>query len=260
MTDVLTPAPRPRLGKLPAKHDRRTLQLANYLQPAALPPAPESRDWASKVASWPMMLNDQLGCCTIAAAGHMIQLWHAWTDCPDVPSDTDVRAAYEAVSGYDPATGLGDNGAVALDVLNYWRQTGVGSDKIEAFAALEPRNQEHVRAALNLFGGVYVGLQLPLSAQGQRVWSVPPGGPQPGTNADPGSWGGHAVCAIAYDEHGLTVVTWGQLQRMTWNFWRAYTDEAFCLLNDCWIDPAKKLAPSGFDFAALQADLAAVAR
>ena len=45
--------------------------------------------------------------------------------------------------------------------------------------------------------------------------------------------------------------------KMTWNFWNIYCDEAYAVLSPDWIGQAK-LAPSGFDLAALEADLAAV--
>ena len=106
------------------------------------------------------------------------------------------------MTGYKPSDPSTDRGAVELDVLRYWRKTGVGGYKIDAFVALEPKNHLHVQAAVDLFGGSYIGLALPVSAQQQKVWSVPPGGPT-GTGA-PGSWGGHAVVVEAYDAHGLT--------------------------------------------------------
>ena len=34
-------------------------------------------------------------------------------------------------------TGLNDNGAVILDVLNYWRKTGIGGHPISAYADLK---------------------------------------------------------------------------------------------------------------------------
>ena len=242
---------RMKLGKGPAVRDPRTLQLAKYLRPAALPPPPAQVDWATKVASWPMMGNDTIGDCTTAAAGHCIEEWTTDAGDPVVVPDAAIVAAYSAVSGYDPRTGKGDVGATEISVLNYWRQTGIGGHTIRAYAALTPGNLDHVRDAVSLFGNCYIGLLLPLSAQTQALWSVPPGGAV-GQGA-PGSWGGHAVPVVAYDAEGLTVVTWGALKRMTWQFWSAYCDEAYALLSDDFLTAGE--TPAGIDLASLQQDL-----
>src|SRR5437899_24368 len=183
-----------KLGKLAPKHDPRTLHLVNYLRTGILPKIPTSKDWSSKVPNWPMFLNNQLGDCTIAGAAHMIMDWSATSNIEIIPTDQDVLTAYSAVSGYDPATGANDNGAYALDVLNYWRNTGIARDKIFAYAACEPRNHSHVKASVYLFGGCYIGLALPLSAQNQAIWSVPSWGMH--GSGRPGSWGGHAVNVV----------------------------------------------------------------
>ncbi len=245
-----------KLGKRAPRHDPRTLLLANYLSPAVLPVLPDQEDWSGKVPAWGMMKNDTIGDCTCAAAGHLIEEWTSNVGQEVVPLDDDIVAAYSAITGYDPQTGNNDNGAAELDVLNYWRQTGIAGRKIDAYVALEPGNHEHVRAAVYIFGGCYIGVQLPISAQKQQVWSVPPGGPQ--GDGTPGSWGGHAVPVVAYDALGLTVVTWGMLLRMTWGFWDAYCDESYAVLSEDFLDQ-NKVAASGIDLQSLQADLNAIA-
>ena len=65
-----------KLGKQLARHDPRTLLLASYVTPA-LPTPPAQADLTTKVNSWGMMENDQLGDCTCAAAGHLIMEWTA---------------------------------------------------------------------------------------------------------------------------------------------------------------------------------------
>lgn len=241
-----------KLGKSAPRHDPRTLQFAKYLKPAALPPAPAQADWSTKVSNWPMMANDRIGDCTCAAAGHMIEEWTANAGKVVVPPDTAIITAYSKITGYNPKTGANDNGANELDVLNYWRQQGIGGHKIDAYAALEPGNHAHVEDAVFLFGGCYIGLGLPISAQNQTVWTVPPGGAV-GQGA-PNSWGGHAVPVVAYDSRGLTVVTWGALKQMTWTFWDTYCDEAYAVFSFDWISKNNQ-SPNGFDQAALAADL-----
>jgi hypothetical protein len=247
-------SPRFKLGKLAPKHNRRTPRFADYALSGGLPTPPGVKEFASKVASWPMMKNDTIGDCTCAAAGHMIEQWTTYAGDPYTPSDEQVVAAYSAVSGFDPRTGDNDNGAALIDVLNLWRKTGIGGHTILAYAGLEPRNHTEIEDSLYLFGNVYIGLALPLSAQDQKVWSVPAEGPN-GQGA-PGSWGGHAVPIVGYDHRGLTVVTWGALQRMTWYFLETYCDEAYAVLSQDWIETTNHLSPSNFDLASLRRDLA----
>lgn len=241
-----------RLGKLAVRYDPRTLLMAKYVK-AQLAPPPNAYDWAKSVGTnWGMMGNDKIGDCTCAAAGHLIMEWTADAGRMFTPSLQDIIKAYSAITGYDPKTGDHDNGAVELDVLNYWRKTGIAAHSIAAFVSLEPSNHTHIMDAVYIFGGCYIGVQLPLSAQGQEVWAVPPQGTTgPGA---PGSWGGHAVPVVAYDLRGLTVVTWGKLLRMTWAFWRAHCDEAYGILSTDFLKQGK--APNGFDLKTLQADLA----
>jgi hypothetical protein len=240
-----------KLGKATAIHDPRTLQLANYLKPTLLPPPPPQADWSQKVTHWPVMMNNTIQDCTIAAAGHCIQEWTTDVGKPVILPDSVIVAAYSAVSGYNPKTGHHDVGASEIKALNYWRQKGVGGHTIRAYVACEPGNHDHIRDSVFIFGNCYIGLALPKSAQTQSIWSVPPGGPT-GVGA-PGSWGGHAVPVVAYDSRGLTVVTWGALKRMTWSFWSAYCDEAFALLSDDFLTADK--TPGGIDLVTLEKDL-----
>ncbi|HUC28724.1 MAG TPA: hypothetical protein VMR80_04030 [Candidatus Acidoferrum sp.] len=245
-----------KLGKQAARHDPRTLLLASYVTPA-LPTPPASFDLTAKVKSWGMMVNDQIGDCTCATAGHLLMEWTANAGKKMfTPTDKQIIAAYSAITGYNPATGANDNGAVEIDVLNYWRQSGIAGHKIGAYVALEPANHIHVMDSVYVFEGCYIGLQLPISAQAQvqnhQPWSVPPGGPT--GDGKPGSWGGHAIPVVAYDARGVTAVTWGALQAMTWTFWEAYCEEAYAILSNDYLD-GKKQAPQGFSLQQLQADL-----
>lgn len=245
-----------KLGRKPARHDPLTLPFARYLT-GELPAPPESVDLTQGVGSWPMMGNDELGDCTCAAAGHLIEAWtQAAKGAAQVIPDSAVLAAYEAVGGYVPGDPSTDQGADELTVLKYWRKTGIGGHKIAAFVAVDPQNSDHVRQAIALFGGLYLGIAMPLSAQEQTIWDVPAGGPV-GSGA-PGSWGGHAVPQLQYDPKLTTVITWGQKLQMTWEFFSTYVDEAWAIVTPDWIEQQGD-SPSGFSLAALRADLALVA-
>jgi hypothetical protein len=217
-------------------------------------------DLSKNVNAWPMYSNDKIGDCTCAAAGHMIELWSALATGKQVtPTDRQIVTMYEKVGGYNPHAGSGednptDNGAVELDVLSWWRKHSLDGFKIHAFAFVKPTENDHVRQTLQLFDGVYLGINLPKTAEAQvgSLWEVPATGPY--LDGAPGSWGGHAVNVVAYDPQTVTVVTWGTLQKMSWKFFNTYCDEAWALLPANW----KKRAPVGFDFKLLQADLAQI--
>jgi hypothetical protein len=247
-----------KLGKHPAQHDPRTLLFATYAT-AALPAPPPSLDLTKNMkVPWGMMDNAQVGDCTCAAAGHLLMEWTSNSQSKIfTPSDNQIIAAYSAITGYNPKTGANDNGAQELDVLNYWRQTGIAGHKIGAYMALEPANHNHIMDSVYILGGCYIGVQLPISAQAQtknhQPWSVPPGGAT--GDGKPGSWGGHAIPVVEYDVRGVTVVTWGALQVMTWSFWEAYCDEAYAILSTDYLT-GKKTTPEGFNLQQLQEDLA----
>ena len=120
-----------------------------------------------------MFSNDSLADCTAAAAAHMIQCWTANAGDAFMPTSAQVIAAYSATSHYIPGNAATDQGAVELDVLNFWRRQGIAGHKIDAYVSFRPQNFEHTRQAISLFGGIYIGLALPLSAQNQGVWDVP---------------------------------------------------------------------------------------
>jgi hypothetical protein len=243
-----------KLGKKPAVRDPRTLKLDNYLAPRKLKP-PYTYDVTKSVPNWPMFLNDKLGDCTCAAAAHQVEAWTAAHNAEAVLTDADVLTAYEAVSGYDPATGANDDGAVVLDVLKYWKATGVGGHNIGAFAALAPRSP-NTNLALWLFDGVYVGIQLPLATRSMGMtWDLPAGQALTGDWA-PGSWGGHAIIALAYNQgkKSRKVITWGQVATVSDRFWTAYVDEVWMILARDWVGPAG-IDPEGFNVTELLADL-----
>jgi hypothetical protein len=242
-----------KLGKRAVRVDVRTLQLARYADKAALPAPPKTFDETKGVHEWPMYANDRIGDCTIAAAAHMIEAWTASSRGQAVEiTESSVLRAFDKVKIVDPKTGE-EEGAVMLDVLGLWRAHGIGRHHIGAYAKVSVYDHVLMRTACWLFGGLYLGLSLPISAQNQQIWDFT--GSLSGSHA-PGSWGGHAVDVVRYDANTLTVVTWGALKKMTWAFADRYCDEAYCLLSKDFLKGTH--APNGFDLDALNADLALI--
>lgn len=242
-------------GRLPA-HDPAThprIRLGSAIDVAAVQP-PAAVDYLSSVTDWPMYLNDSLGDCTIAAAGHMIEAWtRLGRGTTAEVTNADVLTAYEAVSGYQPGHPDTDQGAVMQDVLNYWRKVGIGGHKILAFADLDIHNAAEARAAIYLFGHIYIGLRVPASAEQQfnagQPWDV--------VSDDGGILGGHAVDVGGYQDGRRRLVTWARTQDMTQPFWDTYVEEAWVVVSQEWIN-ATGGSPPGLDAADLNAQYAAL--
>jgi hypothetical protein len=234
------------LARRNAKSRLRAARLHSFL--STLPTAPTSADYTFGITSWGMMKNDSLGDCTIAGPGHMIQSWTASSGSEATVPDSVILGAYEAWDGYvngDPST---DNGGDILTVCQDWQTNGLGGYGITAHAEVN-MTQLRWQQGVYVFGGLNTGVQLPISAQSQvgSLWDVVGDG-QTGDSA-PGSWGGHCTAIVGYDTDGVTLVTWGALQRATWAFVMAYYDEAHAIIS-----PNFK-TPAGINVSDLAADL-----
>jgi hypothetical protein len=249
-----------KLGKNAPRVDIRTLRMSKYTDSA--PPPPDMIDYQAGITDWGEMLNMTLGDCTIAGCGHAVQTWDINTDPSKgltVFSDGVIESYYSNWDGYvagDPST---DNGGVELDVLNNWRQSGFDGHQLLAFMAVSPLNPIHVKQAIYLFGGTYIGIELPLTAQGQNSWTLVP--VNDGTDT-PGSWGGHCVWVLGYYIDPATgilmykFISWGQVMTMTLPFFVKYVSEAYALLSQDWV--ASGVAPNTFNQAQLLQDLQSV--
>jgi hypothetical protein len=119
----------------------------------------------------------------------------------------------------DPG-GPGDRG-VELQKLLAWL---VKQRVILGFAAVDPHDDDELRAALYLFLGLYCGADLQQAQQAQTdagTWEYVPGSAE---------WGGHCFIAVGYEADSFTVVTWNVLVEMT-KAWRQHQlDEVYVVL------------------------------
>ena len=254
-TTFLTPTSQPtvvfgKLGKLAPKVSPKTLYFSKYFKKATA--VPTSVDWSDNITQWNMYLNSDIGDCTCAGMGHMLMCWSRNADGNFVPTDNDVLTAYEKLSGYDPNTGQNDNGVVELDVLKYWQNIGLANHKIIYYVSVDTSNIQNVKAAINTFEGLYIGVALPKTAQSQEIWDVSLIG-QFTDDGKPGSWGGHCVNVVGFDKNYVYVVTWGQIKKMTWAFWEKYVDEAYAIISPDMFEG--KVTPLGFDMEQMRKDL-----
>ena len=246
-----------RLGRLVVPRSlARAPRLLRHLA-ADLPAPPAACNWVAALPpdALPMDGNDAVGDCVFAAMAHLLTIWTA-TTTRVVPTADQVLAAYSAETGYDPADPNTDQGADPAAAFNWWRQNPIAGISIDSWAAVNYQSQQHVEQAIAMFGGLLLGFQLPdavLPTGPDAVpnWILPPGTALQGAWApDPDN--GHEVLAVAYDEQGLTVATWGQLLWASWPFLFAYCDQADVALASVWP------APPGLDLAGLRADMPAL--
>jgi hypothetical protein len=132
----------------------------------------------------------------------------------------------------------------------------VGNDgkrhKIGAYLQLDQSDLNEVLMAAYLFSAVGIGINFPLSAINQfnqgEPWTVV---------KDSEIEGGHYVPIVGYDEQYLYCVTWGQIQKMDIEFFKAYCEEVWAILSTEFLN-GQILSPEGFNLTQLQADLAAI--
>jgi hypothetical protein len=202
-----------------------------------------------------MLANDEYGDCAWAALLHAVQLWTANAGTEIVPDTACALDDYSGQTGFQPGPPVvNDNGAVLLDALQYWMHTGIAIatngtlDRLDSYAVIEPADINGLKRAIADFGCCLLGVDLPQSAEDQTEagmpWALlnPPDTPI----------GGHAILAVAYDADGFDVITWGQVQRVTWDWWATYGSEAYALLRREWIERSG-VSPSGLSMAQLDA-------
>ncbi len=250
------------LGKKPRRVDPRTLRLARYLTPdTPAPPPTVAWQTATPSGGWGMDSNATLGDCVVAAAAHQIEAWsdNARPAAPEVVTEAQVVALYRVVSPQN-------DGVVILDFLKRWRAgvpLGPRSDVLSAFAAVNPAVTRELQQSVYLFGGAFVGLELPNAVvqAGDPLtvpWELPPSGAV-GPDWAPDPQNGHCVPVLGYTADAVSLVTWGAVKTASWAFLQAYCDEAYALLSDAdWIESGGR-SPAGFDLTQLQTDLAAIA-
>jgi hypothetical protein len=239
-----------RLGKLPPKLDRRTLKLARYL---VVEKAPPKADYITgKVPQFPMLLNSDYGNCTICGPLHMRQVWNANTSRDFAPTDQMALEGYQAACGYVPGRPETDQGGNMLDVLRFWRTVGIGGETILAYAKVDVTDRNEVKLAIAIFGAIYTGAMLPLSAQGQGIWHMT-GGPR----AKVGSWGGHAYMIPKYERYHVHNVTWDEVIPATYRWNDTYCDEAYVVFSREWVTGEGR-SPTGIDLTNFVKDLSRV--
>jgi len=239
------------------------LKLARYM-PAIMPTIPANTNYRGNAAAFlaQILANDRLGDCTAAGAFHIDGLLLGNAGQPITFTEDDAVKFYSATTGYVPGDPSTDRGGDEVTVLNYWRQYGlVGNDhKISAWVSVDAANEQQVRLAMYLFENLYFGVELPdawvnpFPSGNGFTWDVA---------GDPDPENGHSFVGIDLEEGGILIDTWGMIGTMTQAAIGRYASssdgsgELYAVLSQDAINRATAKSPTGFDFAQLQADIAA---
>ena len=238
------PMPRFALGKLPATRLVGVSTIGAYAYGRL--PAPPAAVHAP-AGPYPLDAHDQYGDCTIAGVAHLIAAWNA-----EVKENDPVPRASSVVETYFSLTGGEDTGLNEQVVLEAWRTDGLFGEKIAAYAPVNHQNIVELHQTIAFFGGAYLGIQCPASAQEQfaagRPWTYVPGSPVDG---------GHCIAAIGYTATALLCATWGGVAEVTYSFLSHFLDEAWAVIPHQFVERGKD--GPGIDVATLQHDLDALA-
>jgi len=226
-----------KLGRLPRLFNPKIMHMSALMCAKNIPTPPDSVDWTKGITDWGMMNNDTLGCCTCAAVGHARQVWSVNVLTEQTIPDDCVLKLYEAACGYKPGDPSTDQGGIEQNVLSYIMHTGIpladGTvDKIIGFIEVDPRNSQDVKVTINDFGVAYIGFQVPNSIYDETgmpkaIWEYDANHTQ--------VEGGHAIICVGYDNEYVTVISWGSIYKMSWQFFSAYTDEVYAIISPDWI-------------------------
>ncbi|HLH13725.1 MAG TPA: hypothetical protein VKV16_02970 [Solirubrobacteraceae bacterium] len=228
------------LGRQPAMRPAALSDLAVYATEKLPPPPAKS---AVPNTPYPIDGNDKYGDCTMAGVAHLIAAWNVDFDQRQAVPDED-----EVVKEYFTLTDKKDTGLVEANVLKRWHTDGLFGEKIAGYAPVNAKDTLEIHQAIAFYGGCYLGIECPRSAQEQfrenKPWTYVEGSPVEG---------GHCIVALGYDEHGVECATWGGVALVTYPFLAHYLDEAWVILSQQLVD--EKQDKLGISLATLQADL-----
>lgn len=249
-----------KFGKLPRKHSPHVKHFKTLLNASAsIPTPPASIDNTKGRTSFGMMLNDTLGDCTCAGIYHSKQIWSLNASVEQTEPDNCVLDLYEEACGYRPTDPSNtDNGGNLQDVLTFCTNKGIllndGSrEKFIGFVEVDGKNPNDIKVAIDQFGLVYIGFNVPTSIFGIT------GDPKPiwENTGSTDIEGGHCVVLAGYDDKHLTVISWGSLYKMTWDFLHAYCDEIYAIVSTDFITSTGK-SPLGLSIQDLENLLPAI--
>lgn len=237
-----------KLGRKPSPKGAVKFRLTDFiLDYSKLPTPPRYFGHENLIPKdkWEMLGNDYCGDCVFAGGDHETMVWNAMAGRYVTFTTPNAVSDYSAVTGYVDHVDSTDYGTSMVAAADYRRKIGLvdsngNRHKIAAYLSVDPKDIRLHYIALYLFGAVGIGFNFPASAMKQfnegRTWSYVKGSPLEG---------GHYVPLVA-KRRTLEVVTWGRLQGMTVEFFKAYNDESLVYLSEEML--VERKSPEGFDY------------
>lgn len=229
-----------KLGRLPGQIPVGLKDLSHYVGGSL--PKPPAEVAVPTVADWGMLGNSDYGDCGVAGLQHGFMTDAAATgETETFPTDE------EAVSYYLKYTGGQDTGVVLSQYLAYVRKNGYYGHTVSAYAPVEVRDVPMLQSAISLYDFAYTGIVVtqPMmdAFHAGRPWRL--------ADLESPVLGGHCVPLAGYDETGLSLITWGSVQKVTYPAW-------YWMVQEAWVVLCGELDHGdgrGVNYAALASDL-----
>jgi hypothetical protein len=224
-------------GRRPPKN-APALKFKSMLASTA-PAYPPQEDYLGKLSGWQMLGNDAAGDCNAVTWANMRRLVTATLTTENYPSQEEVWQFYQTQNpGFDPAgtkdtngPGSGDDQGMDIQTgLEYLHKNG-GPDGVQAvaFAKVDHTDVDEVKAALAIFGGLWLGIVVLRANQEEfkkgQAWTDVTGSPVDG---------GHAILGGGYNTSDIKFITWAQETEFAKSFWDG-TVQAQPLVEEAWV-------------------------
>jgi len=213
-----------KFGRNPPK-SAPALELASFLT-GVVPEHPASVDYLSRLKNWLMLGNDQYGDCVAVTWANMRRLVTATLTTEYYPTVNQVIALYKTQNPNFPSQDDGMDIQTCLEYLNH--NGGPDGAKVVAFAKVDFTNLDEVKAALAIFGCVWLGINV----QQANVDQFASGQPWDYVTGSPAD-GGHSVIGGGYSatpSDDVRFVTWARETGFTDNFWSKQVEEAWAVI------------------------------
>jgi len=213
-----------KFGRNPPK-SAPALELASFLT-GVVPEHPASVDYLSRLKNWQLLGNDQYGDCVAVTWANMRRLITATLTTENYPTMNQVIALYKTQNPNFPTQDDGMDIQTCLEYLNH--NGGPDNAKVVAFAKVDFTNLDEVKAALAIFGCVWLGVNV----QQANVVQFVSGQPWDYVSGSPTD-GGHSVVIGGYSTNpsdDVRFVTWAQETGFTDNFWNKQVEEAWAVI------------------------------